>query len=108
MEAQLVQHLRILCSSLLLEDFCIDELVKLHEILQCFLVLLVQQVLLSSYQVCILEIRKLLDAVANGFEGFQMFSCSLLSDAHQYLAHFCLASCWVFAPGLHVHLEKLI
>ena len=37
-----------------------------------------------------------------------MFSSSLLGDAHQYLAHFCLASCWVFASGLHVHLEQLI
>jgi len=72
------------------------------------MVLLVQQVLLSSYQVCVLEIRELLDAVANGFEGFQMLSSSLLSDAHQYLAHFCLTYCWVFASGLHVHLEKLI
>jgi hypothetical protein len=65
-------------------------------------------VLLASNQVGVFEIRKLIDAVANGFKRLYMLSCSLLSYAHQHLAHFRLVLSWVVASSICVHFQQLI
>ena len=90
LEAQLTWYH---CISLIL-DLCINELIEFHEVLQRFLILLVQQILLASHEVCIFEVRELVDAVSYCFQRLLVLTCALLSYAHEQLAHFSCGICF--------------